>query len=62
MVAGHTHILKSIRSGDESTATAAIKEHISFAYERILHSYLGLRTDASATEPAASPPTQRLWR
>jgi DNA-binding GntR family transcriptional regulator len=62
MVAGHTHILKSIRSGDENTATAAIKEHISFAYERILHSYLGLRTDASGTEPAAPPPTQRLWR
>ena len=62
MVAGHTAILKSIRSGDETAATTAIKEHISFAYERILHSYLGLRTDASATEPAGSPPTQRLWR
>src|ERR1700735_4840987 len=39
-VKGHADILKIIRSGDERAAAAMITEHISFAYERILASYL----------------------
>jgi DNA-binding GntR family transcriptional regulator len=61
MVSGHTEILTSIRSGDEHAATAAIKEHISFAYERIMQNYPGAGGGAGAsgqpsrTDPAGSP-------
>jgi DNA-binding GntR family transcriptional regulator len=59
MVSGHTQILKTIRSGDDDAAVTAIKEHISFAYDRILRSYLTTSRGASAAEPAATPASQR---
>jgi DNA-binding GntR family transcriptional regulator len=57
-VSGHTQILKTIREGNEAAAVSTIKEHISFAYDRILESYLGASGDAE--EPAAAPAPQRL--
>jgi DNA-binding GntR family transcriptional regulator len=46
-VRGHAEILKIIRSGDERAAAAMITEHISFAYERILASYLSSKSEPS---------------
>jgi DNA-binding GntR family transcriptional regulator len=46
-VRGHTDILRVISQGDEEAAVATIREHISFAYDRILQSYLD-----AAEEPA----------
>jgi DNA-binding GntR family transcriptional regulator len=52
-VRGHTGILRAITDGDEDAAVATIKEHISFAYDRILQSYLDESDEAT---------TQRLPR
>jgi DNA-binding GntR family transcriptional regulator len=44
-VKGHAEILQVIRRGDENAAAEMITEHISFAYERILQSYLDSMSD-----------------
>ena len=56
-VKGHADIVKIIRAGDEDAAAEVIKEHISFAYERILQSYLNSRSDSAA---AADPDDARV--
>jgi DNA-binding GntR family transcriptional regulator len=57
-VKGHADIVKVIRTGDENAATEAIKEHISFAYERILQSYLKSMSDSAApAAPESTAPT-----
>jgi len=56
-VKGHAEILRVIRTGDEAAAVELIKDHISFAYERILQSYL--TSAAETAEPAeAEAPAQ----
>jgi uncharacterized protein (DUF697 family) len=54
-VKGHAEILKIIRSGDERAATAVITEHISFAYERILQSYLDAKSEEPGLADTGSP-------
>jgi DNA-binding GntR family transcriptional regulator len=54
-VRGHAEILKIIRSGDERKAAALITEHISFAYERILESYLNSKSEAPGAADTSSP-------
>ena len=54
-VRGHAEILKIIRSGDEHAATSVITEHISFAYERILQSYLDSKSDPPGGADTSSP-------
>jgi DNA-binding GntR family transcriptional regulator len=54
-VRGHAEILKIIRSGDERTAAALITEHISFAYERILQSYLDSKSEPPGDVETSSP-------
>jgi DNA-binding GntR family transcriptional regulator len=51
-VKGHADIVRIIRTGDEDAAAEAIREHISFAYERILQSYLKSMSDSAAEEDA----------
>ena len=46
-VQGHAEILKVIKSGDQKTAVEVTKEHISFAYERILQSYQDSSADSA---------------
>ncbi len=46
-VNGHAAILKIIKSGDQNAAVEVTKEHISFAYERILESYQGSVPDSA---------------
>jgi DNA-binding GntR family transcriptional regulator len=58
-VSGHTEILAAITAGDEAAVVASIKEHISFAYDRILQSYLAVAGEA---ETPGDPMTQRLPR
>ena len=56
-VKGHADILKIIRSGDERAAATMITEHISFAYERILQSYLSSKSEPAdylSSKPEAS--------
>jgi DNA-binding GntR family transcriptional regulator len=48
-VKGHASLVTIIKAGDENAAVEMIKEHISFAYERILRSYLD-----SVSGPAAA--------
>jgi DNA-binding GntR family transcriptional regulator len=58
-VKGHGEILKVIRRGDQDAAAELITEHISFAYERILQSYLDSMSDsadAAETGTVASTP------
>ena len=59
-VRGHLGLVKVIKTGDEEVATKAIREHISFAYQRILDSYLSSRAEAEADAPAASTGFQSL--
>jgi DNA-binding GntR family transcriptional regulator len=62
-VKGHAEIVRIIRAGDENVAAEMIKEHISFAYERILQSYLNSMSDPvdAESETAARPPaTKRI--
>jgi DNA-binding GntR family transcriptional regulator len=59
-VRGHADIARVIKSGDEDAAVEMIKAHISFAYERILQSYLKSMSESSPAEdsgpaPAAPP-------
>jgi len=44
-VRGHAGLVQVIKNADESAAVEMIKEHISFAYERILRSYLDSTAD-----------------
>ncbi len=46
-VQGHAEILKVIKSGDQKAAVEVTKEHISFAYERILQSYQDSLADSA---------------
>lgn len=66
-VQGHADLVKVIRAGDENVAANAIREHISFAYERILQSYLrsmAQAAEADDTEPPSpnvmAPPGGRI--
>jgi DNA-binding GntR family transcriptional regulator len=56
-VKGHAEIVQIIRSGDETAASGLIKEHIAFAYERILESYL--KSMRESGEPAEAEPRSR---
>jgi DNA-binding GntR family transcriptional regulator len=51
-VQGHTELLRVIKAGDEAVATGAIREHIAYAYQRNLESYLNSMADAGAEAPA----------
>jgi DNA-binding GntR family transcriptional regulator len=53
-IRGHTELVRVIKAGDEGVAAEAIREHISFAYQRILESYLSSKTEAEEQAPAAS--------
>jgi DNA-binding GntR family transcriptional regulator len=53
-VKGHAEILKIIRSGDENAAAELITEHISFAYERILESYLNSKSETPGSADTGS--------
>lgn len=55
-VKGHTEIVKVIRTGDENAAAEAIREHISFAYERILQGYLSAMSDSAAADDESDTP------
>ncbi len=58
-VQGHAEILKVIKSGDQKAAVEVTKEHISFAYERILQSYQdSLPDSAGATDAGGVTPAQ----
>jgi DNA-binding GntR family transcriptional regulator len=60
-VKGHTDIVRVIRSGDEAAAAELIREHIAFAYERILESYLtSVGQSGEPDEPAPAPAPARL--
>jgi DNA-binding GntR family transcriptional regulator len=56
-VSGHADIVQSIKEADESLAAEKIRAHITFAYERILQSYLNSVDQAAA---AAGPGTAGL--
>jgi DNA-binding GntR family transcriptional regulator len=47
-VSGHAAIVRIIKAGEESLAAETIREHITFAYERILQSYLNSVSQAAA--------------
>ena len=53
-VSGHAEIVRIIKTGQESLAAQTIREHITFAHERILQSYLN---SVSAAAAAAAPET-----
>jgi DNA-binding GntR family transcriptional regulator len=55
-VKGHADIVRIIRTGDENAAAEVIREHISFAYERILQSYLESMSDSGGAADAADLP------
>jgi DNA-binding GntR family transcriptional regulator len=57
-VRGHAELVRVIKAGDEAVAAAAIKEHISFAYQRILESYIS--SNASANTDADSADTSSV--
>ena len=63
-VNGHAEIVRIIKTGDENAAAELIREHISFAYERILQSYLNSVSEPEQPEdtepPAALPTTKRI--
>jgi DNA-binding GntR family transcriptional regulator len=59
-VSGHEDILRAIRGGDENAAGSRVKEHISFAYERILQSYIAIKSETNDAEPVREPAPQRL--
>ena len=46
-VQGHAEILKVIKKGNQDAAVEVTKEHISFAYERILQSYQDSLADSA---------------
>jgi DNA-binding GntR family transcriptional regulator len=52
-VKGHAALASVIRTGDETAAVELIRDHISFAYERILQSYR-----ATVPEPAQPADTE----
>jgi DNA-binding GntR family transcriptional regulator len=61
-VSGHADIARVIRTGDENLAAETIRAHITFAYERILQSYLNSvsqSTAAAGPESGEAPPTSR---
>ena len=47
-VRGHAELVQVINRGDQGAAALAIREHISYAYQRILDSYLRSNTDQAA--------------
>jgi DNA-binding GntR family transcriptional regulator len=53
-VSGHAELVRIIKMGQESLAAQTIREHIAFAHERILQSYLNSVSRAAA---AAGPET-----
>ncbi len=53
-VCGHTEIAEVIKAGSENVAVQVIRDHISYAYQRILQSYLH---PAAEVIPAAPQPT-----
>jgi DNA-binding GntR family transcriptional regulator len=58
-VQGHAEILKVIKSGDQKAAVEVTKEHISFAYERILQNYQdSLPDSAGAADTGGVTPAQ----
>ena len=58
-VQGHAEILKVIKSGDQKAAVEVTKEHISFAYERILQNYQdSLPDSAGAADTGGVTPVQ----
>jgi DNA-binding GntR family transcriptional regulator len=48
-VQGHAEILKVIKKGNQDAAVEVTKEHISFAYERILQSYQDSLADSAGS-------------
>jgi len=58
-VQGHAEILKVIKKGNQDAAVEVTKEHISFAYERILQSYQdSLADSAGAADTGGVTPAQ----
>jgi DNA-binding GntR family transcriptional regulator len=56
-VSGHAEIARLIKTGQESLAAQTIREHITFAHERILQSYLNsVSRQAAAAAPGTSAP------
>jgi DNA-binding GntR family transcriptional regulator len=53
-VSGHADIVRIIKTGQESLAAQTIREHITFAHERILQNYLNSVSEAAA---AVAPET-----
>src|SRR5580692_2459474 len=51
-VSGHAEIVQIIKTGQESLAAQTIREHITFAHERILQSYLNSVSPAVAAAAA----------
>jgi DNA-binding GntR family transcriptional regulator len=61
-VSGHAEIVRIIKAGQENLAAQTITEHITFAHERILQSYLnsvGQAAAAAARETTVPPPMSR---
>jgi DNA-binding GntR family transcriptional regulator len=61
-VSGHAEIVQIIKTGQQSLAAQKIREHITFAHERILQSYLNSVSRAAAPvapETTAAPPMSR---
>ena len=57
-VSGHAEIVRIIKTGHESLAAQAMREHVTFAHQRILQSYLNSvsQTAAAAAPEAPAPP------
>jgi DNA-binding GntR family transcriptional regulator len=56
-VSGHAEIVRIIKTGQESLAAQTIREHITFAHERILQNYLNSVSEAAAAvAPRDYPP------
>jgi DNA-binding GntR family transcriptional regulator len=56
-VSGHAEIVQIIKTGQEGLAAQTIREHITFAHERILQSYLNSVSPAAAAAAGTAAPS-----
>jgi DNA-binding GntR family transcriptional regulator len=61
-VQGHAEILKVIKRGDQNAAVEVTKEHISFAYARILQSYQDSLSDSDGAADTGDVTPAQLRR